>query len=226
MEKLKISSLTSVTIEDLGKTVDTNDSFKYGHLWELIGANPETLDFIKKFTRTPFINELLDESRKEPAAKSSDSSDGMEQIEIYYMIEKWDNDLSCSWEIHGIGYEEGHFEKYGLDFSSLNSLKDYDVLFCKKVILLNVAEDEEETDTNFISINAAPSPTLLEVFDTVIFDATFYGQPANRESELRGLKSRIDDIDSGNVKMIPMDEAFQSVKDKLEARIKDYENGM
>lgn len=191
---IKISQLSEIKFSDLFEHVDIQDTFKYGHIWNLLKKN-ETLTQFFVATLAHNLKEYIAESEKEVKKKD----DTIQKLEISFVIDYLCHDLETWWEISGLG-KKGDKEHYALDFISINELMDLDVQFAKET---SVRAKQLQT------FKGMPSPTLMDVIRIIIEEATFHGSPSQRDSRMKDLQQRIKDIDEGKEKLIRSQEEFK-----------------
>lgn len=202
-DAIKISKVKKIKATDLMKSVDTSDTFKYAKIWQLIEADEgfrimlETLMCVKL---APFAEES-----KKPYVKVNNEE--VERLEVYYSFTNWgDGDLDAYWSFHGKGNSDVN---YALDFSPVNELMHFDVSFAKSMLIIGkTPQDNQE-------MQGIPSPTVLDVFTSILEEATFHGYPSSRDARRDDLLQRIKDIDEGKVKFV----TWKDVKKRLKKKV-------
>ena len=200
-DTIKISELKTLRTEDLFRRVDTTDTFKYGHIWRLL----DNSEWVRKFLEVTMhmsISPFLLESQKQPKDKKRD---GMDKIEICFVIDNLINEIETWWEIHGIGKKRNR-TTYALDFTPVHELMDYDVCFANKTYV---------RQRKLLKFKGIPSPTLLDVLYIVLYEVSFHGSPETRDERMKDLEQRIKDLKSGKLKTIPWEEAKKQIKKRI-----------
>lgn len=92
-------------------------------------------------------------------------------------------------DFEGIGKDRSNI--FSLEFMSLNDLKNYEIVLDEKIHILNEITDNEG---ELIIKKGNCVCTLFEIIGTILYEVTFYGDPAKREKS----KQMLIDLVSGN----------------------------
>lgn len=136
-------------------------------------------------------------------------------------------DFDTSVGFHGIGPsrdENGPANRddgktnYSISYSPMYELADVPVKLNKE---FKVYEPWDRTKHNGENrqkelLTATREFSLLEVLDAIYWDISFVGGPAENAEFIEGLKEQVEEIKSGNVAMIPMEQVFKDLKDEDE----------
>lgn len=199
-DRIKISQVEKLKATDLMKPVDTTDTFKYSKIWQLVEADEGFRTVLEALMRFP-LAKFIEESKKDYTPVNNGE---VTALEVYYSFTNWgDGDLEAYWAFHGKGDGEPN---YALDFTPVNELMHLDVGFAKSVIITGKQSQE---------LNGIPTPTVLDVFTSILEEATFHGMPSSRDARRDDLLQRIKDIDEGKAKFVPWEDVKKQLKKKV-----------
>lgn len=215
-KKISLSDIKQLTPSYMGASVDINKPVKFGHLWKLID---DQKDFLCQYTRIPYLNELISEINSiQTKDINKDESWKLEYIELFYEVGTCGGEFYGNWVVHGIGTYNGEPANLALDFSSLNELKDFDVVFKKEVVIGDFSKIE---GIEINKINIPSIPTVLDVLDAIIYEFSFYGDPSSRNTKFDELKKITENAIGAT---IPHEEVSNRIEKKIKD-IKESKNG-
>lgn len=94
-------------------------------------------------------------------------------------------------DFEGVGKDRSNI--FSLEFMSLNDLKNYEIFLDEKIHIVNEITDNEG---ELIIKKGNCVCTLFEIIGTILYEVTFYGDPARREKSKQML---IDTVSSNNI---------------------------
>jgi hypothetical protein len=68
-----------------------------------------------------------------------------------------------------------------------------------------------------------PTYTLLQILYAIIWEMSFLGKPEKRNTELEKLNQVVEDVKNGTAELIPMEDAFKQLKERVAERTKKTE---
>jgi len=139
-----------------------------------------------------------------------EDSDEMQYLEIYWQVDYDSHDDQSLQEqpaLHGIGTSEKDGPlSYSIELTPLNELKAYP-------LKLNTAYKIEDRSLDYKRpkkiFEGNKSFKVYDVIAAVLYEITFYGTPEQRNQQLAELKKRSEEIDRGEVELIPMEDVQQ-----------------
>ncbi len=158
---------------------------------------------------------VFDEEWQKPYVKEKD--DGMEFLEIYWHVDydREDNIINEQPALHGRGYAaKDGVTAYAIDFTPLNKLKKYPLKLNTEYIIEEYMRRKPRSRKIFAG---KKSFTVYDVIDAVLYEITFYGGPQQRNEQLEELKRRVDEVERGEAKLIPMEEMFAELKGRAKS---------
>ncbi len=190
---------------------EIGDNFTFGDLFSFIEKDLKLIESIfggsmGNFPLIDFVNEI----KKEPIKDKYP----MDALEIYKCVEiheyKKELDLTDCNHFHGLGKDEnGEMQQWAIEGTALHQLRDIPLKLKKKGSLSDWRDKSfeiEEFDTYY---------SLFDVINSVLYEITFYGSPANRDKQMKELFESLEkEVDEGKCK------SFEEVKKDLEERIK------
>jgi hypothetical protein len=160
-------------------------------------------------TGGPWLMELLDEGKKQ-AAPCKD----IKHIEVGWSSQLQDygdgEELEEYVNVNGAGTDG----PYGLDFCAVNSLVDLEVRLNEEVVLYDWRHAAGRLAKNGppVLYKARKRLTLLDILHGIFWELSFFGGPSTREAKAKEMCGLIDQIKSGEEKLIP----WEDVKAKLD----------
>ena len=168
---------------------------------------------------------------KEPMQRPEDS-DQIDFLEIYHWpeVHKYTEkkkhpggtrerntviDFDTSVGFHGIGPakdEDGQYsldrtEQYSVSYSPMYEIVDLPIKLKKEFTVYTPFEHGKKMEEREL-LKATREFTLLDVLDAIYWDISFMGGPQNNAEFIENMKGRVDEITSGEVAMIPMEQVF------------------
>ena len=124
-------------------------------------------------------------------------------------------DFDTSVGFHGIGPAKGDDLQYSTDgtipysvsYSPMYEIADLPVKLKKEFTVYTPFEPGKKTEDREI-LKATREFTLLEVLDAIYWDISFMGGPDDNAEFLGCMNERMEEIESGQVPMIPMEQVF------------------
>lgn len=234
-ENIKIMSGLKFDLDDLVKVVDFSHPFTLKDILTICVNSEILIEDLKSILRCHYINDYYEEMNKEPFKPEG----GIEYLEVYWWGVKDDFDgkkwCESSWNFHGVGFlnsysqdmidaykltgkelPKDYRETYGIEFTPIYSLADYEIRMSPELHMTDYAAHEMDKKIEF-----TPSITLIELLNAIFYELSFCGSIQQREEKMLELKKTIDEIDeaSKNGKLdevtISHEEAEKRFKDKF-----------
>jgi hypothetical protein len=136
-------------------------------------------------------------------------------------------DFDTSVGFHGVGpthekngpanREDGN-TNYSVSYSPMWKLADLPMKLNKEFTVYEPFDRNKHKKGNPPQelLKATREFSLLDVLDAIYWDISFVGGPAENAEFIAGLKDQMEEIKSGNVPMIPMEQVFKDLKDEDE----------
>jgi len=131
----------------------------------------------------------------------------IEYLKVYRILELDDEGfITESFNISGIGKDD----RYAIGYSPLNTIKDLKI----------VVSDEYEINKLYSMdpplFKAKKPLCLLEIIWAILWEISFHGTPTNRDEFVEELGRRAESIKDGTAELIPAEDVFKRLKDRLE----------
>lgn len=175
-----------------------------------------------KYTQCDFTL-LAEDIRKSTNAPDKD----LDFLEVFPIVElhKYKREkprLSHYWGFHGWGtwpaengVKKGTKGGWAIELTPLAELKNVELKIRTETELWD-EKWKPKYDRKLIT-KFRMEPTLLEFIHAILWELSFFGSPAERDKQSAGLKTTMDEIDSGKVKTVPLD----SLRKRLDAILDD-----
>jgi len=137
----------------------------------------------------------------------------MTHLEVYWETHYHrDKSLSLSPGFHGWGHcpEFDRPTGYAVEFTPLYDLADYPVKLNTDIKVYGPFPQEGPLE---VALEGSQSFSLLEVLDAIYWEVSFCGGPDEVAEKRRDLLDRVDEIESGEAKLHPIDEVFDLFDD-------------
>ena len=232
---IKITKNMKFDFEDLMREIDTNSEFTLKDLLRACIDSKIPLETLQWIIRCPYLKSFWEEMNSKRFRKDSN----IEYLQLSWVASiseyKGVVDSGHSWHFDGVGKEgvipqdlinhcpkseikkmikEKYRQKYAIEFTPLYKLANYKIKFCSDIEI----HDSRKKKYSIEKINVKPSITLVELLTCVFWELSFFGDPSSRDSKLKELEDRVENIDES--KLVDWEE----VKKKLLKRIKDIKN--
>lgn len=165
-------------------------------VFDLIEANIDDLEPILG----NWVREFLEESKQPYEPKENRD---LERLELYWFLEsdaEFGTDGMAFPSFHGIG-KNG--EKYGVDFSSCNTLMELPVTL-KEDAEIYRREYRSKSDGSATVILPKVGYTLLGILYGIIWELSFFGPPKKRDEEVKKLMELAEDARLHPENLIPL----------------------
>ena len=211
-----LSSLDSVDIVPmdniinfLSEEVEFGESLIFKKLFDIVAYNSEIFNEIfysslGGYTLGPFLQEIENNPTEEYES---------DYLEIYWHCDKYDDELTFEPSLHGISSKNN--ERYAMDFVSLNNLKNYNIRINRKVELFDYNKFKEDDKEHMRTILGEKSLTLFELFDSLLYEISFFGGPQDKKEKFKELEGSLEDIDH-NLDEIKEDYENVTIEDMFE----------
>lgn len=189
--------------------VEIAPEFTLGDLFDLIDR--EDVDFLECVLDEP-VGALLREAREAPVSRedlrieflavSSVHEDGRLRRD-FHGWGPWDEPYEGAWE------EDPEYPRSGaisVSLTPVNELLDVPLRYDPEIVFMPARAEEQGTRIDI---------TLIEFLKAIFFDLTFYGLPDERDELREELRRRVEEIDRGEVDLIPADEVFRDLRDRF-----------
>lgn len=164
--------------------------------------------FVKQYSWCRQIDEFHAQA-KEPMRNEEKIEDKLEYLEIYWDVELYNyknkNDFNITVGLHGGNIKN---ENYSVSYTPMYDLADLPIKLDKKIELFEPYTKNKERNKIF---EAEKEFTLQDVLDAIYWDISFMGGPQENKKFIEEMKQRKEDIDSGLVKMIPLEEVMKQL---------------
>ena len=186
----------------LSDYVDIGESVTLERLFDIIADNVEKFNEVFFYALGGYMLEpYIQEIQNNPT-----DNVGFEYLEVYWETDIYKDDIDFIPSLHGRSKED----TYGLDFTSLNNIKNLKVKLNNDLFLNN-------TDINQEKIRLGTKQfTLFDLFYSLFVEISFHGGPQEKEEMFSEINNMIDDIKENN----NISETF-SVDDMLDKMEKD-----
>lgn len=218
----------TLRLVDLMSPVEIDKAMTLGDLCRILRSSEEvdlgTLSALIQCPLAPFLDECLLSEEEEPDM-------GLHTIRLTWTCEyelpggtdegdvpsptslRLDVDaVGETWEDHRPG---GHLYEEGKDLSKCNGYAiELTPLYKLRHLLLRidpvmyVRPFLSRDDSGEMEIRA-PETTLLLLINALFWELSFFGTPERRDAELRELRGRVERIEAGDAKVIPLEEIFE-----------------
>jgi len=217
MENVQIVDIEDI-VNFLSDPVELGESVTFKKLFSIASFNIEKFNEIfysalGGFNLEPFLQEI--ENNPTETIES-------EYLEVYWFCEKYENELNIFPSLHGVSSKE----VYGIDFVSLNNLKNFNIRINPVVEIFDYSKIKNENLENVKDIEklelGEKQFTLFELFFAIFHEISFYGGPQDKKEKLKELEVSIDDVEN-NIDKIREDSkltSFEDIMDKLDAQDK------
>lgn len=159
--------------------------------------------FVSQYSWCWAIDEFHAQVNEEHFDVKENDEEKIEYLELYWGAEVWENDFDLHTGFHGIGKEtideltgQKYTERYSVSCTPLYEIANLPVKLNKE---FKVYKDFKD-----VVLEGEHDYTLLEVLDAIYDDISFYGSPAESQQFLEDLKADVEEIKSGKVPLIPM----------------------
>ena len=144
-----------------------------------------------------WCEDLAQESLLESNEENSDS----EYLELYWIMDKNESVINFPYrmDLHGVGKED----KFSLMFCSVNNIKNLIVKINPKLVLYKDYDSSEYLGDMF--------PTLFQILYGIVWELSFLGNPAKRDSE----KEKIEGIRENITREIDWEHVCQNKEKEL-----------
>ena len=177
-------------------------------IFNVVDKYQDIKDFIEEYSYVGDIDAFHTEARL-PKAKLEKEFVDLSSLRITSVVERWNRTSSVDIRFDFSGVVDSDPETgYSLSLSPLNTYAHCPVILDQQFITYFNEQDEyvkERRDTYY---------TLLDILDCIYNDISFYGNAEDREAFSESLQQQVDDIESGRVKTIPMEEVIERLKEK------------
>lgn len=121
-------------------------------------------------------------------------------------------DFNTSIGFHGIGTDSnGESVNYAVSYSPMWELVDLPVKLNKKFDVYEPMDVRNFKKQEKL-LTATREFTLLDVLDAIYWDISFMGGPENNAEFIGQMSERIDQIENGNIPMIPIEQVFTGLR--------------
>lgn len=117
----------------------------------------------------------------------------------------WDEPYHGAWKEHPDWPREGSIS---VSLTPVNQLLDLPLRYDPELVFRDSAGTEEYRTRIDIS--------LIEFLKAIFFELTFHGTPDERDEVRAELRRRVEEIERGGAKLIPADEVFRQVRERLD----------
>jgi len=221
-----------------------NLSFEYidRHLWSGVDVHQSvTVRTLMEIMKTPSVA-FWQHALTEPLLPdliehyeeclSSKGKSPFDYLLFHWHGELWewkDKEKNEDEEIHiGLdvsGYIEDDPENesgiYGLTFAPLKDLIDAPIRVNKEFKIW-ILGDKHKEKSKSLSLGLR-TPTLIELMKAFVYESTFLGTEDNKRDQLEEMERRIEDVQSGNAKLIEFDSS-EDFLEQMKKRIEDQED--
>lgn len=197
-------------------SVEVQSGFTLGDLFRLVDR--EGVEFLEAVIGES-IAPLLDEAREPPRGVQDLRIDFLrvrnlhEDGEIVREFDgwgPWDEPYDGAWEKEPEMPREGAIS---VSLTPVNHLLDVPLRYDPELVFRDVQGAEEYRTRIGIS--------FLEFVKAVFYDLTFYGPPAERDALRAELQRRVEEIDRGEAELIPAEEVFARLRERLDPESTD-----
>jgi hypothetical protein len=210
MNDISIVPVTDI-VRYLSDNVELGESVIFRRLFSIISCNIDKFNEIfysslGGYSLGPYLQEI--ENNPTETIES-------EYLEIHWVAEKFENDLSLTPAFHGISTKDS----YALDFTSLNNLKNHNIRLNKSVDVFNFKEENEEL--KHINLGEK-SFTLFELFNAIFFEISFHGAPQDKKERFEEIEESIKEVEGNLEEMKESGEliSFDDMIKKFDAKDK------
>lgn len=194
-------------------TLEIDPGFTLGDLFDLLDR--DDAEFLESVLGEDVVP-LLEEARVPPSGQeevrvefltvSSVHEDGLLRRE-FLGWGPWDEPYDGAWERER---DCPRWGPIGVSLTPVNRLLNVPLRYDRDVIF-RASTGAEDYRTR-IGI------TLIEFLKAIFFELTFHGRPAERNDLREELRRRVEEIDRGEAELIPAEEVFKELRDRLDQR--------
>jgi len=188
-------------------TVEFRGPVTLGRLFAIVATDPEAWEAILQENIEPLVEEM-----NKSVVKMRDR-EGMEHLELCWGAESskydtGDTDFDIMVHFHGkgtvpegdegflnAGYKVGDPMSYGIEFTPVNELRDFEVCLDTKVTLIinDLTHVYERYDPPTEMAIGDKQFTVLDVFKGIFWELTFCGSPEDRDEKFAELEETVED---------------------------------
>lgn len=206
------------------------DGTTLGDIFKAVDALPRLKKFIAQYSWCRAIDQFHAQAQ-EPMR--SEDNNPMDYLEIGFDIElhrfkttvvdgkpkEWITTIDESPDFVGIGPPpegEAHCNRpegktsYSVSYTPMYDLVDLPVKLNKEIVILE-PWDKKLGNKRKELVRATREFVLLEVLDCIYWDISFHGGPADNADFVEEMKRRVEEIDSGEAKLIPMEDVWKDL---------------
>ena len=209
--------------------IDTGVTLK--DIFSIVERYPSLVSFISKYSSCyhiddfhKTINDPLIEDKEEDGCNYV-----IDYLEVYkrWHVSEYKKEISFSIneDFHGIGHyikdsKDGYSKKgdktpISVSYSPMNELANYEVKLNHHVEVYKPFNHKKpNSHQERVLIEGQVYFTLLEVLNAIYYDISFMGGPEDNKEFLEELNERVEEIDNGTAKLIPMDEILKEDEDE------------
>ena len=167
----------------LSDYVDLGESVTFKRLFDIVSGNVS--EFNKIFYSSlggykldPFLQEI--ENNQTEITK-------IENIELYWNSDKFDNEISISPSIKGISFDDKY---YSLDFIGLNNLKNCKIKINKDIDVLDYNKLENKSKKYSMYLGEKYF-TVFDLFNAIFNAISFHGGPSDKQEIFKEIEKSI-----------------------------------
>jgi hypothetical protein len=190
--------------------VDIDSEFTMRDIIAICDNSKVPIEILSHIVQCPWLQEMIDESKKDNPEKDDDDPERMEYLELYWIGDKdtYEGKVSTGhqWAFHGMGLagvipsdvkqhsseeevqkliDEEWRQAYAIEFSPVNTLMDYVIKIRRE---MHITDWDKKGDDMGNVVDFCPSITLIEVLYSVFWELSFMGSPKDRDQKTEEIK--------------------------------------
>lgn len=215
-EELETISESEI-VRYLSDEIELGESVTFERIFEIISENVKYFQEIFYSCLGGYSLELfIDEIEELPTEKSD-----LLYLEVYWICDKYDGDLSIVSNLHGIGiqneddgsfYKKGDILPYAIEFTPLNNLK---YLKVKLNYELKVVEFNSENKKSIHIDMGNKSFTVFDFFYSILYEISWNGDPTERIERFKEIEESIkiseEELKEAKTKVINSEDLFEEI---------------
>jgi hypothetical protein len=205
------------SVAELGRyffyALEIDPAFTMGDLFDLLDR--DDVDFLAAVLGEDVVP-LVEEARTPPGGHADVRIDFLTVSNVhedghlrheFHGWGPWDEPYAGAWE------KEPDFPRRGaiaVSLTPVNQLRDVPLRYEPEVVFVGSGAPEE--------FRTRIGITLIEFLKAIFYELTFHGPPTERDEVRDELQRRVEEIERGDVEMIPGEQVLDEIRNRLDRR--------